>query len=135
MGVTGTYLLVIIDEDKKNKQNENQVNAIISLFLRTEIEHNNDILKYNHLSSLISSAKKTNRKSVDFGIGTSTLLKMDEFEKVKYELIKHKSNVIEKVINYYLLISKVSIKSSTESLSLDELQKLLDYGKELVDFT
>lgn len=108
---------------KKQQQEQSDfTKAAIQEFIMEEIKHNfNKVIENNTLSLRL-------KESTPIQYSHNLTFKKDEFEKFKHELIKSKSDLVEKILFYYRVFSLLEEKSDLkmfEQYEFEDLKKAL----------
>lgn len=108
----------------QNKQSEREMIqqvhvaiGIIARFLWKEIEYNCE--KLDGTNCYISKNIFSNDTPKQYGI-SNILLKFDEFEKVKFELLKYKSKTVKDIFDIYDKFYLLSIHRDIKELTIEE---------------
>lgn len=108
---------------KKILEKENYIKNIITLYLMDEIKFNlNTILKE---VSFIEDVKLRAEKKTTLKRAWSPSLKFNEFEGVKFELIKYNNLEVREVIEFYKTCKLLSYKPKSDDLTIEDANSLL----------
>lgn len=117
--------LWINEKNKNRKLNENMEYSekIIKLFLIHEIKHNFEKALGGKKTFYERMSNET--KPTQFGYDRENI-RLDEFNKVKYELIKYDNEIVHDIIELYYMFETLKGKRDINQFSQEEFQDIKD---------
>jgi hypothetical protein len=97
--------------------------GIIARFLWREIDYNCEIL--DGKAKMLSTDRFIKEYKEQFGL-SSELIKFEEFNKVKYDLVKYKSGIVKDILDIYDKFYILSVRQDIKSLSDNEFKWVRD---------
>ncbi|WP_337017081.1 hypothetical protein [Oceanobacillus massiliensis] len=108
----------------KHEEQEKYIKNIIELFLLDEITSNFRTLakEKSYLEALERRAKGTINPSYTFNVP----LHFDEFDRVRFELIKYNNQDVKDVIEFYRICKIISYEPDTSKMSKDDAESIVN---------
>lgn len=111
------------EDNQKREEQEKYINNIIELFLLDEIVSNYRKLakEKSYLEALERRSNGTINPSYSFNIP----LNFEEFDRVRFELIKYNNQIVKDVIEFYRVCKIISYEPETSKMSVDEAKSII----------